>query len=496
MSNTAKHLLIGLTLMAGLNAGAVNDPALKVYDADVTVNEQAATLGISLDLRMKDFRLGGNSEGIYTPVIISENRQDSLVLSPFAVCGRNRYYWHLRNDDTEMPFYRAGSKETVKIAETVSLQPWMLSNATIEIRQQAATCCSSPRAVAGNSPSGNLLVARISSPSSTVLTDFEFVFAPPVKQEPVRKSVEGKAFVTFVVNKTELNPLYMNNPAELKKITGSIDFVKADPDAVITEVHIRGYASPEGPYDNNVRLAQGRTQTLAKYVGDLYKFEPGIMTTSYDPEDWVGLRSYVADSLDFNLSDRQGLLAVIDGSLDPDAKDAALRKDFPADYQVLLKQIYPWLRHSDYSVKYNIKVYTELSDLMRLYGSDPTKLRAVDFYTIAQQYPVGSNDYISVMRTAIEVYPDEPMLNLNMANIHLMEGDLDAAQSTLINAGRTPESDYLRGVLAAKRGDLKAAEKWFAGAAQAGVANAEAYQRRISDIFNASPVEILVPLTK
>lgn len=491
----ANYILLA-GVMLGICEAKADDRSLKVYDADVKVNEKTAKVDVVLDLNMKDFKLGRNAETIYTPMILSANGKDSVMMEPFKVCGRNRYYYYLRDGRVkgDAPIYRSGSKEEVKVTRTVDLKPWMLENATVEVRQTAATCCSKPKFLPAASEDGNVMIARLNAVEPEL--DYDYVFSPPMEEAPVEKTVEGRAFVTFVVNKTDLDPKYMNNPAEIQKILNSIDIVKADPDAIIKEIHIRGYASPEGPYDNNERLAKGRTETLADYVNSLYKFQKGIMTTSYDPEDWGGLRAYVADSLNFNLTNRAGLLAVIDGPLGMDAKDAALKNQFPADYKVILNEIYPWLRHSDYAVKYNIKVYSDLGNLMRLYNSDPTKLRPVDFYTIAQQYPVGSSQYLDVMKKAVDVYPDQPMINLNVANIYLQEGDFDAAQSCLLKAGRNPEANYARGILAAKRGDYKEAEKWFKVAKEGGIIQAGKYISQIEKAKNTGPVEILVDTTK
>lgn len=493
----AKYLVLG-SLLFGSFAIQAADPTLKVYDVDVNVNEPAQMLDVNMTINLKDYKIGRNKDVIYTPVIKSQNGNDSVVLPAFTVCGRNRYYYYLREGLTDNnganAIYRSGAKKMVKYNESVRLQPWMTENAMVEVRQQKGNCCSKPKLVKGNLPDLNLAVARIRSTVPDL--NFEYVFAPPVEQEPVSKSVEGRAFITFVVNKTELNPNYMINPQEIRKITNSIDVVKADPDAVITEIHIKGYASPEGPYQNNVRLAQGRTVTLANYVNSLYKFKPGIMTTSYDPEDWAGLRSYVADSLQYNLTNREGLLSIIDGNLDFDARDAALRTRYPADYRIILNEIYPWLRHSDYAVKYNIKVYTDLENLMRLYNSDPTKLRAVDFYTIAQQYPAGSKQYLDVMKRAIMVYPENPMINLNVANIYLMDGKIDEAEECLYRAGSSPEAYYARGITAANRENYKDAVKWFKMAEENGISQAGVYARQLEQAMNTKPVDILIKTTK
>lgn len=496
MSKFYKYILSGVILACASNVWAA-DPTLKVNDVDVTVNENAKVVDLNLKLNLKDFKIGRNGEVIYTPVIVSKNGLDSIVMPAITVCGRNRYYYYKRNgllENAGYSVYRSGAKETVNYSQTLPLQSWMLDDSMIEVRQQQANCCSSPKLVPGDLPDGNLAVARIKKDVPHL--EYDYVFSPPMEQEPVSKSLEGKAFVTFVVNRTELDPNYMINPSEIQKITNSIDFVKNDPDAIITEVHIKGFASPEGPYQNNVRLAKGRTETLANYVNSLYNFKSGIMTTSYEPEDWGGLRAYVTDSLNYNLTDRMGLLSIIDSNLEYDARDAALKNQFPQDYQVILKEIYPWLRHSDYAVKYNIKVYTDMANLMRLYNTDPSKLRPVDFYTIAQQYPVGSPDYLAVMKKAVEVYPDHPMINLNVANIYLQEGDYDAAQSCLLKAGKTPQANYARGILAAKRGDYKEAQKWFEIADKEGISQAAVYLNQIKEVRNASPVDILIKTTK
>ena len=491
-----KILLFAALLFGAVCSSAANREPLKVYDLSVGVSEELREVSVDIELYLKDFRIGRTGEIIFTPVFVSDDGLDSLVMKPFTVCGRSRWYGYLRDGILDRPgsgIYRAGAAEKVSIRKTVPFEPWM-GHSRLEMRQEESSCCGSPRLLPAPTPSGNVLLATIDTRKNDL--DYDYVFAPPVEEGPVKKKVEGSAFVTFVVNRTELNPTYMDNPREIQKILNSINVVKADSDAVITEVHIRGYASPEGPYDNNVRLAKGRTETLANYVNSLYKFKPGIMTTSYDPEDWGGLRAYVKDSMNYNLRNRQGLLAVIDGPLGFDARDAALKSQFPEDYSVILKEIYPWLRHSDYRVEYTIKVYTDLANLMRLYDEDPTKLRAVDFYTIAQQYPIGSERYLDVMKKAVEVYPDEPMINLNVANLYLMEGDFEAAQSCLLKAGLNPQANFARGVLAAKRGDYREAERYFTLAKEAGIEQADAYLEQLSRLGTRNPVTIEIDTTR
>ena len=101
---------------------------------------------------------------------------------------------------------------------------------------------------------------------------------------------------------------------------------------------IKGYASPEGSYTNNVRLAKGRTATLKDYVLGQYSFPSSIIATSYEPEDWEGLRRYVEKS---DIADREGILAIINSDMEPDPVNEEIRRRYPRQYEFLLREVYP-----------------------------------------------------------------------------------------------------------------------------------------------------------
>lgn len=193
-------------------------------------------------------------------------------------------------------------------------------------------------------------------------------------------TVEGSAYIDFPVNRTEIHDTYRNNQAELRKILATIDAVKADADTRIIGVKIKGYASPEGPYANNERLAKGRTQTLKEYVRRQYDFPESLLTTDYEPEDWAGLERFVETS---GLNDREAILAAIRSDLAPDAKEWRIKKNYPEAYAYLLANVYPGLRHSDYAVKYEVRAYTDVAEIRRLLRTQPQKLSLQEMYMAA-----------------------------------------------------------------------------------------------------------------
>ena len=163
----------------------------------------------------------------------------------------------------------------------------------------------------------------------------------------------------FKVNRTEIDPLYRNNPEELGKITATIDSVSAIPGAFITSITIHGYASPEGRYDDNARLAAGRSAALVDFVRGRYGLPDSLFRAESTPEDWEGLRNAVR-RLDF--PGKEGILGLMAREMHPDAREAEIRRRWPESYAFLLKNVYPALRHSDYTVKYNVKGYTERTE--------------------------------------------------------------------------------------------------------------------------------------
>lgn len=79
-------------------------------------------------------------------------------------------------------------------------------------------------------------------------------------------------------------------------------------------------------------------RSAEKHIRQLYRFDEGVIETDYEPEDWAGLRSYVERS---NLTHRAEILALIDSSLEPDAKEAKIKRSYSEEYDFLLKTAIP-----------------------------------------------------------------------------------------------------------------------------------------------------------
>ena len=292
------------------------------------------------------------------------------------------------------------------------------------------------------------------------------VYVRPTAEAVKSRSLSGSAFIDFPVNKTVIYPDYRRNTAELSKIQATIDSVRNDRDVTITSVWLKGYASPESPWPHNRDLAIGRTAALKQHIRQLYRFDEGIIATDYEPEDWAGLRRYVEQS---NLAHREEILDLIDSPLDPDAKEAKIKRTYPEEYDFLLKNCYPALRHTDYRISYTIRTFSDPEEIKRILLTQPQKLSLNEFYLAAQTCEPGTDPFNEIFETAVRMYPDDEVANLNAANSAMQKGDLKSAGRYLQKAGESPEALYARGAYAMLTEEYETAAGYLQEAEKAGI---------------------------
>ena len=79
-----------------------------------------------------------------------------------------------------------------------------------------------------------------------------------------------------------------------------------------------------------------------------------------------------------------------------------------------------------------------------------------------------------MFETAVRMFPDDAIANLNAANATMRRGDLTGAKRYLDRAGDSPEAVYARGALAVRRKDYDNARRYLneaksLGSEQAGI---------------------------
>lgn len=455
---TLSLLISGSTAVCAAERGNVSGQHISVADRRVNVT-------MNFDLKSMDVK--SRQAAIVTPFLV--NGADTLLLEPIGVYGRSRYIQHQRGNDNGV----TAPATIIKAGEATDCYPYSASapyldwmdGATLGVCYERFGCagCSAgaPDVVEG--------LALMQIPKLNIAEVLEYI-SPTVEREKLR-SISGRANIEFARGKTDLREDFRGNYAELSRIKAGIDSARADKDITIKSIMIKGFASPEGSYATNERLAKGRTEAVKRYVEQLYSLPAGSVATAWEPEDWDGLRAWVEAS---NIGNRDAILDVINnGALAPDARDARLKADFPGEYATLLNTVYPSLRHTDYAIDYTVRAYSDPVEILAIMKTKPQNLGLSEFYIAASSLEPGTDEFNEVFETAVRMYPDDPVANLNAANIALARRDTAQAAKHLAKAGGSPEAVYARGVLATVEGDFDTARRLLEGPEARGVAKSQ-----------------------
>lgn len=441
---------------------------IKDYTLELTEN---GYLNLDIDVDLSQLKLKTTQVVVLTPAII--NGSDTLMMKSIGVYGRNRRIYYLRNEEdkptgvNDVNLSESETAEMIRYDASVPFLNWM-DGCKVELIRTDFGCC-------GDSA----LVSRDELVDRFPLEPYypELIYLRPEREVVKTREICGSAFIDFPVSQTFIEPSYRNNVIELAKITGTIDSVKLDSDITIKSIFIKGFASPESPYDNNTRLAKGRTEALKEYVEGLYHFGKDFIKTDFEPEDWAGLEKYVMAS---SLPHKNEILEAIRSDREPDKKEWVIKSTWKDDYRFLLENCYPALRHSDYKIEYEIKSYSTPTEIEAVLLTAPQNLSLEEFFILAQTYEPGSEEFNELFETAVRMYPDDAVANLNAANSAILKRDYRAALRYLEKAGETPEAIYTRGVLEVYMEDNDAAKPYLIEARKLGVLQADEVLKEIS----------------
>mgnify|MGYP002624669200 CR=1 FL=1 len=477
MLNMMKHLripavalLIATTLATGAqNTFRLADNHLKniVRTENMTVTPAADRTVVTLDLVLDSLHVPSNRYRAFTPILRSADSTQSVRLKTVIVSGRRQDIVFQR--DGIDPLYRNncvsmrrqnGKPQTYSYTDATASQPWHHS-AQVLLECDLCGC--------GNPMDSELLaLGTLTRPNPYEL--IELANQEPAPDKPSQE-LHGTAYITFVVDRWEMKPDYMNNATELRKITDTLDIMVADKNITVEQIKIHGWASPESPYEHNRMLATNRAQSLTDWVRSKYGLPASVFAPAEaTPENWIGLREAVEQTGTDVLPHRTEILALIqDPSLQPDPKEARIRQRYPQEYRYLLQNVYPGLRRSDYEITFNIRQFNTIEECLDIYRSKPHQLSLYEFWRVAQTFPAFSDDYNRAMQMALNYYPDDEAANVNLANVAIQQHDLLKAETLLQQAGSSAAAENARAVLCILREQYDDAARHLDHAQQQGL---------------------------
>ena len=450
-------LLLGMSGKVLAQKGNTGD----VRIAGKSVRKVDSLLQINLKIDLTGLTVKSNLAVDIIPVLSGMDAQ-TLRLPKLLVTGRIRHIVFQRMPETET----AGQREMRRYNKEEQYADYMARIPYEQWMERSSLSLALDLCGCGWEVMEKHMVPVMSLDFRERVFEPRMAYIAPEYEAVKQRKLEGSAFLDFPVNQTIIDPVYRNNPRELGRIRATIDSVRDNRFATITAVGIKGYASPEGTYETNARLAQKRAEALRDYVRRLYDFSGTVFTVASEPEDWEGLRRMTEAS---DLPEKEQVLAIIDGVDIFDGREKKLMElSGGTVYRFMLREWFPALRHSDYTVRYTIRNFT-VEEAKELLHTDPRQLSLEEMYRIAQTYEPGSDAFNEVFDIAVRMYPGDGIANLNAANTALMRRDTAAARRYLERAPDCGEKLLAEGVLAFYEGDRETARRLFEQAKAAGV---------------------------
>lgn len=156
--------------------------------------------------------------------------------------------------------------------------------------------------------------------------------------------------VRYSINVAHLQPNLDENSEALRALSNFIEQTMADTVTRISSVTITGYASPDGPYALNERLAKQRAQDFKSYVDSKYNLSAKYaVTTRGVAEDWENCRAMIESSL--TIPHKDSVMRIINSAVSNDTKEQQLKK-MTDTWNFMRNDILPRLRRVDIVINY------------------------------------------------------------------------------------------------------------------------------------------------
>lgn len=272
------------------------------------------------------------------------------------------------------------------------------------------------------------------------------------------KAQKQEANIKFLVNQANLrkSELKNNSVTEFVKMLKKIN---ADREGLnLSNVEVQAYASPEGGFKFNDKLAGKRQNVSEKYVKDQLKKAKmnANIDAHYTAQDWDGFQRLVQAS---NLQDKDVILRVLSMYKDPEEREQQIR-NMSAAFRELADGILPELRRSRLIINYETIGRSD-DQIQEQYNADAAKLSADELLYFASLQDTQA-DQEKVYKKTAELYDKDYRAYNNLATIALSKGDKAAAASYLAKAlaldANSAESNANKGLMSLATGNMAEAE--------------------------------------
>ena len=291
--------------------------------------------------------------------------------------------------------------------------------------------------------------------------DITAATAPDAYQRIIAQKQEAN--IKFLINQatlraSELNSVSVKDLGKILKEINDNTLTRA-----LTNIEVSAYASPDGKFDFNEKLAEKRQNVSSNYLKkELKKIKMDAdVDTKFTAEDWEGFQELISKS---TLQDKQVSLRVLSMYEDPEEREQQI-SNMSEIYTDIKQNILPELRRARLIVNYEIIGRSD-AQILEQFASDPSKLSVEEMLYGANRLVKDDATRQKWNETIAKQYPSDYRALNNLAQQAISKGDVNAAESYLKQAAQVSknasEVNTNLALMSLKSGDVAKAETYLA----------------------------------
>ncbi len=290
-------------------------------------------------------------------------------------------------------------------------------------------------------------------------------YAPDTYQRIISQSKQAN--IMFLIQQAAVRASETDSDV-IKEFNALVRELDADKKGYAIEgIEVSAYASPDGGYALNERLAGERETNAAAYVTKTLKKNKvdAHVTSKFTAEDWEGFQELVAQS---NIQDKEIIHRVLSMYEDPQRREEEI-KNLSAVFRDLAEEILPQLRRARLTLLYQIIGRSD-DEILNQFEVDPTKL-SVEELLYAARLLKDVDDKETIYEKTMELFPKDYRAFNNLGALAYEAGDLTVAETyvkkALDIAPAACEPNANMGLITLAKGDRENALTYLAKASGA-----------------------------
>ena len=291
-----------------------------------------------------------------------------------------------------------------------------------------------------------------------------------VSSDAYQRIIEKKqdANIKFLIQQANLRSSELKNNS-VKEFVSLLKKIQQEQETLaLKNIEVSAYASPDGGFDLNDKLANKRQKNTETYVKQQLKKTKNTgaaVDAKYTAQDWEGFQELVKVS---NIQDKDVILRVLSMYKDPEEREQQI-KNMSSVFRELADGILPQLRRSRMTINYEVIGRSD-EQIKDQYKSDAQQLSLEELL-----YNAGLTDNAAekedIYKTTTKLFSNDARAFNNLATLAYQRGDYSAAKSYAEKAlaidANSADAKANLGLIALTEGNVAKAENLISQASGA-----------------------------